>query len=145
MICEPLGVFCQSIWIALFDGAYNAGVQELASVMEQGAVGDFMSKCMLESVLGVGEKTSLIHKLRRLQMREPPPDGILGRLRYGLEQDERNVLADDGGRLEQLLVLRRKPVDAGRQNDLDGRRNLNGMDRPSQAVRAALTRERTRL
>src|SRR5262249_2706884 len=70
---------------------------------------------------------------------------ILGRFRYGMEQDKRHVLADDRGRLEQLFVLRREPVDSGRQNDLDGCWNLDGLDRASQIVRAALTRERTRL
>jgi hypothetical protein len=43
----------------------------------------------------------------------------------GGKQGERDVLADDGSRLEQLLVISRQTVDARRKDCLDGRRDLD--------------------
>src|SRR2546428_10173714 len=45
-----------------------------------------------------------------------------------LEQRERHFLADDGGRLEQPLVLRWQAVDPGREDGVDGRRHLDAFD-----------------
>ena len=62
-----------------------------------------------------------------------------------MQQYEGHVLADNGGRLEQLLVVRREPVDPGRQDHLDSRRDLDRLDRPRQTIRAALPGQRPRL
>ena len=60
------------------------------------------------------------------------------------EQGERHVLADDGGDLQEALVLRGEPVDASRQHHLDGSRDLDGLDRPGQAIIAGQTLQRLR-
>ena len=145
MVGQPLDVLGQPVRIAAFDGADDPGVQGLAPVLEQGAVGDFMGERVLEGVLGIRKEARLVQKLGRLQMREPPLHRILRRLRHGVEQHEGHVLADDRGRLEQLLVVRREPVDPGRQDHLHRRRDLDRLDRPGQTIGAALPGERPRL
>ena len=72
MVGQPLDVLGQPVRIAAFDGADDAGVQGLAPVLEQGAVGDFMGERMLEGVLGIREEARLVQKLGRLQMRRAP-------------------------------------------------------------------------
>jgi hypothetical protein len=117
----------------------------LAPFLEERAVGDFVGQRMLEGVFGIGKEARLVQKLCRLQMREPPLHRLLRQLRHGVEQHEGHVLADDRGRLEQLLVVRREPVDPGRQDHLHGRRDLDRLDRPGETKGPALPGERTRL
>jgi hypothetical protein len=62
-----------------------------------------------------------------------------------VEQHDGHVLTDDRRRLEQVLVVRREPVDPGRQDHLHARRNLDGLDRPGQTIGAAFPGERPRL
>jgi hypothetical protein len=75
-------------------------------------------------------------------MREPSLQYVPCQLSHGVEQHERDVSPDDRGKLEQLLVFSREPVDPGRQDHLHGRRDLNRMDWPGQTIRVALPDER---
>jgi hypothetical protein len=54
----------------------------------------------------------------------PPAEAVLGHVRDGLQERERHVLPDDGGGLEEALVLGRQPVDARREDCLRRRRDL---------------------
>ena len=145
VVGQPLDVFGQPAGIGALDGADDGGVEGVAPVLEQGAVGDFMGERMLEGVLGIREEPCLVEKLGRLQMREPPMYRFLRRLRHGVEQHERHVLANDRSRLEQPLVFGREPVDPGRQDHLHGRRDLDCLDGPGQTIGAAFPGEHTRL
>src|SRR6266545_347572 len=55
-----------------------------------------------------------------------------------LEQSERHVLADHGGRLEEALLLWRKPVDPAGQQRLHGRRDVDHLCVLDQTVGATL-------
>ena len=136
MVGQPLHVFGQPVRIEALDRADDAGVQVLAPLLEQRAVGDFMGERVLEGVLGIWKKPRLVQKLRLLQMRESPLHRVLRQLGHGVEQPEGDVLADDRGRLEQLLVVRWEPVDPSRQDHLHGRRDLDRLDRPGQTIGA---------
>ena len=78
-------------------------------------------------------------------MRKPPMHRIIRHLGNGMEQDKWHVFTDDRGRLQQLLVFRREPVDPRRQDHLHGCRNLHRLDRPDQTIRASLSGEHMRL
>ena len=62
-----------------------------------------------------------------------------------MEQDERDVLSDDGGRLQQLLLRGWEPVDPGGQDGLDRGRNLNSVEGLSEAIGPALAHQGLRL
>src|SRR4030095_6997840 len=119
---QPLHVLGQPIRIAVLYGADNLSMQGLAPFLKQGAIGDFMGERMLEGVFGIREEAYLVQELGRLQIRESPLHRVLRQPRHGVEQHEGYVLADDGGRLEQLLVVLREPIDPSRQEHLHGPR-----------------------
>jgi hypothetical protein len=58
-----------------------------------------------------------------------------------VQEDERHVLADHRGRLEQALVLGRQTVDARRQHGLHRDRHLRARKGARQPVAAALARQ----
>ena len=93
---------------------------------------------MLEGVLEVGEQTLLVEELGGVQVGEAAAQGVLGQIGDGRQQREGHILADDRGRLEQPLLLRREAVDAGRQDRLHGARHLDGRECPGQLVATAL-------
>ena len=100
-----------------------------------------MGQGVLERVLALGKQGGLIEELRRLQALQAALQLLAGKGLDRLEQGERNVLADHRGGLKQGLVVRRKPVDARGEDGLDGRRDLDGVHRPFEAIGSALARE----
>jgi hypothetical protein len=114
MVGQPLDVLGQPVRIAALDGDDDPRVKGLAPILEQRAIGDFMGQRMLEGVLRLRKEPRLVQKLGCLQMRQPPLHRILRCLRHSLEQHEGYVLTDGRGRLQQLLVFGREPVDSGR-------------------------------
>ena len=61
-----------------------------------------------------------------------------------MEERERDIVADDGGDLEEGLVLLSKPVDARCQHHLDGGRELDRLGRLHQPILSALPRQHVR-
>src|SRR5262245_27184337 len=100
---------------------------------------------MLERVLEFPVVPRLVEELGRLQAIESTPQRLVRQLGDRLQQQERHILADDGGRLEQAFVLREEPIDARRQDRLDGSRALNRLDWLRQAMPAAFPRQGARL
>src|SRR5713226_3556325 len=135
---EPLGV-------ELLDSFYDPRVEHPAAVVQYGCVGDVMRQRMTERVLRLGEQACLVKELCGPKMRESATERLVRELGDRLEQRERYVLADDGGRLEQTFVLREEPVDARRQHRLDRGRNLDRLDRLRQPIPTALSHQRLRL
>jgi hypothetical protein len=129
MVRQPLDVLGQPVRIGAFDGADDASVQGLAPVLEQGAVCDFMGEGVLERVLEVREAAGLVEELGGLERFESAAERLVRDFGDRLEQREWDVRADDGGDLEETLVLGRQPVDARRQNRLDRGRNQDRLDR----------------
>ena len=78
------------------------------------AVGDLVGERVLEGVLEVGEEARLVEELRGLEAREALAELLLRPLGDRLEQRERHVLADHGGRLEQPLRPRAAAGRCGR-------------------------------
>ena len=104
-----------------------------------------MGQRVLEGVLQIREELRLVEELRLLQMREPPPQRLLRLLRDRRQERVGHVLADHRGRLQELLLLRRQPVDPRRQDRLHRGRHLQRLHRPRQPVRPPLPRQRPRL
>src|SRR5439155_5822977 len=63
----------------------------------------------------------------------------------GLQERERDVVADHSRRLEQGLVLRRQAIDPGREDGLYGGGHLNRVERFRQPVGTPLSGQRPRL
>ena len=70
---------------------------------------------------------------------------FLGQVRHHLQQGERHVLADDGRRLQERLVLRQQPVDARCEHRLDGRGHPDLAGRPREPVVTTIADEHARL
>ena len=137
VVGQPLDVLGQAVW----DGAPRsastiAGVEAPPPILEQAPVGHVVGQGVLEGVLEIREEPRLVEELGGLEVARPAAERLLRLLRDGLEEGEGHVLADDGGGLEQPLVLGREPVDAGGQDGLGRRRDLQGLRRPRQAVGA---------
>ena len=97
----------------------DPGVQRAPAVLEQAPVRDLVGERVLERVLELGEEPGLVEELGGLEVRELGAALLLRSVGDGVKQRERHVLADDGGGLEQPLVLGRQPVDARGQDRLD--------------------------
>ena len=93
-----------------------------------------MGERVLERVLEIRKQPRLVEELGGLEVVEPAAERLVRQLGDRLEQRERHVLADDGGDLEEALVLRGEPVDARRQDRLDRGRDLDRLDRLRQPV-----------
>ena len=87
-----------------------------------------MGQGVLEGVVPLGEEARLVEELGRLQVRQAAMERLLGQLGNGLQQGQGHLGADDGGGLQQALVLRRQPVDACRQDRLHRRRHLQAVE-----------------
>ena len=93
-------------------------MQRPAPLVEQRGIGHVVGEGVLEGVREIGEQAALVEELRRLELREAPPELIVGEPGNLLEQRERHLAADDRRRLEQALVLRREAIDPRRQDRL---------------------------
>ena len=110
-------------------GLDNAGVQHPPPLLQQAAVGHLVGEGVLEGVLALGEEARLVEELGGLQVREAAVQRLLGQLGNGLQQRQGHLGANDGGGLEQALLLRRQPVDARRQHRLHRGRHLQAVGR----------------
>ena len=142
---EPLDLLAEAIPVERLDRLDDPRVKLAAPLLQQAAVRDLVRERVLEGVLEVRKQPRLVEELGGLQAVEPAAERLVRQLGDRLEQRERHVLADDGGDLQQALVLRGEPVDARRQHRLDRGRDLDRLDRLRQPVPAALPRQRLRL
>ena len=118
VVGEPLDLLREAIGVKRLDSLDDPRVQRAAPLLEQAAVGHLMGERVLERVLEIREEARLVEKLGRLETRETAPQRSSADVRDRLQQRERHVLADDGGGLEQPLVLGREAVDASREDRL---------------------------
>jgi hypothetical protein len=79
---------------------------------------------MLEGILPLGEQPRLVEELGSLELRQATVQRVLREIGDGLQQGQRDFMAHDGRSLEQVLLLRRQPVDASRQHRLHCGRHL---------------------
>ena len=69
-------------------------------------------------------------------------NAFLGHIGDGLQQCERHILTDDGGRLKEALVLGWQPVDTGGEDRLSRRRDLPCLGRLRQSIGPAIPDQR---
>src|SRR5262249_27837500 len=137
----PRGGLCRAGCIA----AEVAGVQSRPPLLEQPAVGDFVGQRVLEGILKIRKQPGLVDELSSLQAVESAAECIFTQLGDRLEQSQWHVLADDGHRLKQALVLRGESIGALREQGLSGRRSADRLDRLRQAVSSVRAGQDVRL
>src|SRR5262249_24347191 len=135
----------QPVGIHSLDRLDDTGVQDAAALVEQSAIRHLVRQRMRERVLDLGEELRLIEELRGAQPIEPPAEGLVRELGDVLKDRTRNVVADDGGRLQQALVVRSEAVDTRRQHGLNRRWHLELVDRLHQAIPSRLADQQMRL
>ena len=92
----------------------------------------------------IREQPRLVDELGRRQVVEPTTKRRVRELGDRVEERERDIVADDGGDLEEALVLLSKPVDARCQHHLDGGRELDRLGRLHQPILSTLPRQHGR-
>ena len=105
---EPLDLLAQAIPVERLDRVDDPRVKRAAALLEQTAVRDLVRERVLEGVLEIRIEPRLVEELGGLQVVESATERLVRQLGDRLQQRERHVLADDGGDLEQALVLRRR-------------------------------------
>ena len=136
MVSQPLDVLESTVAVERLDRVEDPGVEDALPILKEAPVHHLVGQRVLEGVLGFGEEARLVEKLGDLQAGQAGPERILRQLGDGEKEGERHVAPDDGGRLEQALVLRRKPVDASREHSLHGDRHMAFWKSPRQPVGA---------
>ena len=89
---------------------------------------------MLERVFGLWVQRLLIDEFPRKQTLKEDRELQAGQLDDGLEQGLAELLADDGGRLQQALLGLREPVDPRGEQSLDAVRDAKLLHRLCQTV-----------
>ncbi len=119
----------------------EAGVELVAALAQQPAIGHLERQRVREGVLGLGEQPQLVEELARLEPAEAVPQLVLAQLGGGGEEIVGDVFADGRATLEQPLVRRAQPVDARAHQRLHGGGDLDGGHRPRQMVVAGCALE----
>ena len=96
---------------------------------------------MLEGVFVLGEQARLIQELRRLEVRQAAVQRRLGQVGNGLQQGQGHLGANDGGGLQQPLLLGWQAVDTCRQHGLHGGRHLDALRGAGQTIRPRLAHQ----
>ena len=122
----------------------NSSVQRPASLVQEARVSDLMRERMFERVLELWEQAGLIEEFSGLEICEISAE-ITSPVLEGLKQDNRYVLPDHRGRLQQTLCLGRESIDPPGQQRLHRCRHSDRRDIRHQAVRAAFAGEGSRL
>ena len=145
MVGEPLGVVGQPVGVDALEGLDDASVQDAAALVEQSAVRHLVRQRVRERVLDLREELRLVDELCGAQAIEAPTEGFIRQFGNLLKDGQRDVIAHDGGRLQETLVLRSEAIDARRQHGLDRRRHVERMDRLRQAIPSWLSDQEIRL
>ena len=98
-----------------------------------------MREGVLEGVGTLGKQAGLVEELRRLEVRQAAVQRLVGRVSDGLQQRPGHLGANDRSGLEQAFVLRWQPIDARCQQRLHRGRHLQGIERLSETIGAALS------
>ena len=123
---ETLHLLHEPPRIQALDGVHDARVQRPTRVLEQGPVGHFLGEGVLEGVLELGKEMGLVEELGRLELVQARAEPVRIEIGDGLEHGNRDVAADHGGALQEMLGLGRETVDAGGQHRLHRAGHLDG-------------------
>src|SRR5262245_40110308 len=111
---KPLDLLAKTLAVERLDCVDDSRVKVAATLLEEAAIRDFVRKRVLEGILDIRKQPGFVDELRSLQVVEPATERHVRQIGDRLEQSERHVLADDGGDLQEALLLRGEPVDARR-------------------------------
>ena len=100
-----------------------------------------MRQGVLEGVLTLREQAGFVEELGSLQVRQAAVQRLVGRVGNSLQQRPGHLRANHRGGLEQALLLRWQPVNARRQHRLHRGGDLQGFQRPGQAIGTALAHQ----
>ena len=139
---EAVDLLGEAVGIQPFHRSHDARVERTSPLLEEAPVGDLVGEGMLERVLEVGKEPRFIEEFSGLEPVESPVEFIVGELSDRLEKPERDVFPDHRRGLQQAFVFWRDPIDAGRQDCLDRRRDLNHLRALRQPPRAPLSDQR---
>ena len=120
MAGDRLRVLHEARVVKPLDGGRHLRVEYLPPFVQEGPVGDLVGERVLERVCPLGEHRRLVEELGCLEVRQPVVQRVLGQLGDRVQERERDILADHGGRLQEALLLGWKPVDASCKHGLDG-------------------------
>jgi hypothetical protein len=121
----------------------DTGVRPAPAIEQLRAVGHFVGEGMPEGALARGLGGP--EELGRRELLERRGELGLGQIDHDAQQLRRHVASDHGRGLEHVLVARREPVDARRENGLDGLGQRDLLLRAGRRIRAALALQRAAL
>ena len=98
------------------------------ALLEQARVGHLVGQSVLEGVLQIREEARLVDHLCGLEPGQSTMELVLRRGADRPQEFEGDVLADDCGGLQKLLLGAREAIDARGQDGLYGRRDPDGVD-----------------
>ena len=139
MVSQALDLLIGPIGVERLDGLYNPGVECAPPILEHARVGDLVGEGVLEGVFEIREDARLVEQLGRLEAGEPAVHASLRDIGDGLQQCERHILPDDGGRLKESFVLGWQPVDTGGEDRLSRRWDLPCLGRLRHPISPAIT------
>ena len=145
MLRQPFHLVIPPVARQGFQRLDNARVQRAPPPLHQAPIGHLLREGVLEGVGALGQAPRLVEELRRLKLGEALMQPLLVQLCHGLQQGHRHLRANDCRRLEQVLGLCRQPVDARRQDRLDGGRHRQCLGRRAQAIGSRLAHDTSRL
>ena len=145
VIRELIHVAREPIGVEPLDRRHDARVQGAALLLEQARVCDVPGEGVAEPVFEVREQPGLVQESRGLEVVQGAAQWLGGQGADRLEERERHLGADHGRRLQQELLVVRKPVDAGGEHGLHGRRNLEASGLGRESVGPPLAHEDVRL
>ena len=120
------------------DCASDMLVELLAALQQNRIVGNLLRKGMLENILHVRHRRLFIDEVAALQLLDEPFELLLRFPcnRPGETQDK--LTTENGQCLQEVLLVGLKPIDAGGEDRLDGRRDAQRVER-TQQMHLALT------
>ena len=124
-------------------GSRDGGVGSASAIQKLCAVGDLLGERMPEGVLT--RRLGGAEKLGGRKALERRGELGHGQIDHGAQQLERHVSPDDGRGLEHVLVAVREPIDARREDGLNGLGQRDLLDRRGRPVGAAFTAQHAAL
>ena len=131
---QARGVLGEPLRVEPFQRLDDPCVQLAPALVEEAPVRDFLGEGVAERELGLREQACLVQELGGLEMGQAALEILFGHVGDGSEERERDVLADDGGLLQQALVIGRQAIDPRGENGLYRGRDLDGGQGGGEAI-----------
>src|SRR5262249_4161061 len=115
---EDLAVLLEPCAIELLDGGANGLVECLSMGGEEAIIGHILGEGVFEEIAALWEEAPVVDQPQRLQMLKTV-GALVFPLGDFLEELQRELPPDDGGRLDKPLLPLGESVDPGRDHVLD--------------------------